>query len=252
MDMLLAAFIMGLLGSGHCLGMCGGVAGALAFAVPDTRRKSVLVLGYNLGRVTSYGLMGLLVGSLAAAAPTTGLPIARLLAGTVLILTGLYVANIWRLLGRLERVGGYLWRRLKPFSNRLLPVNSLPKALLFGAIWGWLPCGLVYSALVFAAAQNSSLNAAAAMLAFGAGTLPAVLAGGLMAAQIKPLLQRRAVQWALAFGYVAFGLWTIYAALAHAGHSGHDHSKMHEHHHSLENPPGTDQMMEHHHHHHGD
>lgn len=224
-----AAFGLGLAGAGHCFGMCGGVVAALTFAAPADARVArwKLNLGYNFGRITSYSVMGGFVAALAGQLPTGGLPLARTLAGLLLIAMGLYLANWWRGLLWLERGGQWLWRRLKPWGDRCLPLDSLPKALGVGMVWGWLPCGLVYAALGFALAQASALQGAMVMAAFGLGTLPALLAGGFLAGRLKSLLANQRVRTLFALAYLVFGAWMLIAAWYH--HSGH-HSHTQEDH----------------------
>lgn len=238
-EILIAAWLMGLLGSGHCMGMCGGLSSALAFGMPTQGAKFPLLLASNLGRIASYSLLGALVGLLASGVTSSHALWPRLVAGSLLVLTGLSVARVWQGIRVLEHLGGYIWRFIKPISSRLLPLNSLPKALVFGALWGWLPCGLVYTALALAASQ-ASVFSAGVMLAFGLGTLPGVLASGLMAAQIKPWLQKTFTQRLLGAAFVAFGLWTLVSALAHSGHA----------HHSPAGPSEQPAAQDHSHHHH--
>jgi len=233
--------IMGLISSAHCLGMCGGIMGALTMAIPAEAkaRRWIILLGYNLGRIFSYGLMGMLAGLFAQEfAALGGGSVLRVIAGLLLIAMGLYLADWWRGLTRLETLGRYLWVYLQPLGKPLVPVNGLRKAILLGALWGWLPCGLVYAALATAMTQPSPSLAAGAMLAFGLGTLPSVLIAGVAAQQLTRWLQQRQLRWALALVIVAFGLWTIWGALGHnhqhhsaaehnaVDHSGMDHSRM--------------------------
>ncbi|WP_439888729.1 sulfite exporter TauE/SafE family protein [Pseudomonas sp. MBLB4123] len=209
---LLSALILGLLGGGHCLGMCGGLMGALTLAIPAEHRarRLRLLLGYNLGRILSYALAGLLLGlagwALASSPAALGL---RVLAALLLIAMGLYLAGWWSGLTRIEALGGGLWRHIQPLTRRLMPVTDLPKALVLGALWGWLPCGLVYSTLLWAASQGDALDSAALMLAFGLGTLPVLLASGLAAERLTALLRRRGVRTAGGLLVILFGLWTL-------------------------------------------
>lgn len=218
---LLTAFSLGLLSSAHCVGMCGGIMGALTMAIPaDARRRRLqLLLGYNLGRIGSYTLMGVLLGAFAGVITGwAGESWLRVVAGLLLITMGLYLADWWRGLTHLERVGRYLWAYLQPLGKPLMPVNNLPKAILLGMIWGWLPCGLVYTALAYAAAQADMTGAGGVMLAFGLGTLPAVLATGLAARQLAGLLQARGVRTSFALLIILFGIWTLLG-----GSPGHRH-----------------------------
>nr|WP_302474973.1 sulfite exporter TauE/SafE family protein [Pseudomonas putida] len=212
MPLLGSALVLGLLGGGHCLGMCGGLMGALTLAIPPEQRarRVRLLLAYNLGRVLSYACAGLLLG-LAGWAVASG-PAAlalRVAAALLLIAMGLYLAGWWSGLTRIEALGRGLWRHIQPVASRLLPVSSLPRALLLGALWGWLPCGLVYSTLLWAASQGQAGYSAALMLAFGLGTWPVLLATGLAAERVNALLRRRSVRMAGGLLVILFGLWTL-------------------------------------------
>ncbi|MCU1734848.1 MULTISPECIES: sulfite exporter TauE/SafE family protein [unclassified Pseudomonas] len=212
LPLLSSALILGLLGGGHCLGMCGGLMGALTLAIPPEQRgrRLQLLLAYNLGRVLSYASAGLLLGL--AGWALAGSPLAtamRVVAALLLISMGLYLAGWWSGLTRIESLGRGLWRHIQPVATRLLPVSSIPRALLLGALWGWLPCGLVYSTLLWAASQGSAVNSALLMLAFGVGTWPVLLATGLAAERSNALLRRRGVRVAGGLLVILFGLWTL-------------------------------------------
>ncbi|MCU0936162.1 MAG: sulfite exporter TauE/SafE family protein [Gammaproteobacteria bacterium] len=222
---LLSAALVGLLGAVHCAGMCGGIVGALSFTLPPERQGSLrrmlpFLLAYNAGRVSSYVLAGAAFGGLGAAATGAlgGLKVAEatlsVLAGLFMVALGLYLAGWWRGLAHLERAGGRLWRRLEPFGRRLLPVRSGRDAWLLGLLWGWLPCGLVYSVLVWSLAAGSAAGGALLMASFGLGTLPTLLTLGAAAARLTPLLQRPAVRSAAGALVVAFGLVQIWRGLA--------------------------------------
>ncbi|WP_110947167.1 sulfite exporter TauE/SafE family protein [Pseudomonas bohemica] len=209
---LLSALILGLLGGGHCLGMCGGLMGALTLAIPREQRsrRFRLLLAYNLGRVFSYACAGLLIGLAGwAVANSPGAMLLRVIAALLLICMGLYLAGWWSGLTRIEGLGRWLWRYIQPWARRMLPVSSLPRALLLGALWGWLPCGLVYSSLLWAASQGNALSSALLMLAFGIGTWPVLLATGLAAERTTALLRKRGVRIAGGLLVMLFGLWTL-------------------------------------------
>ncbi|MED5607111.1 MULTISPECIES: sulfite exporter TauE/SafE family protein [Pseudomonas] len=210
--MLASALILGLLGGGHCLGMCGGLMGALTLAIPPEQRgrRLQLLLAYNLGRILSYAAAGLLLGLAGWAIASTPFASAlRVVAGLLLIAMGLYLAGWWSGLTRIEALGRGLWKYIQPFASRLLPVASVPRALLLGALWGWLPCGLVYSTLLWTSSQGSALESALLMLAFGLGTWPVLLATGLAAERITALLRKRSVRMAGGLLVILFGLWTL-------------------------------------------
>ncbi|MET0356869.1 MAG: sulfite exporter TauE/SafE family protein [Cellvibrio sp.] len=222
----LPLFIMGLVSSAHCIGMCGGIMGALTMAIPAeaTVVRWKILIAYNFGRICSYAFMGALAGLFAEQfAALGGGIILRVLAGTLLIAMGLYLADWWRGLTKLETLGRYLWVYVQPVGKRFMPVNSLPKALSLGALWGWLPCGLVYAALAMAMTQPAPGLAASAMFAFGLGTLPAVLAAGVAAQQLTRILQQRKLRMGLALIIIAFGIWTIWGSLGHTHNHAHHH-----------------------------
>lgn len=212
LPLLGSALILGLLGGGHCLGMCGGLMGALTLAIPPEHRgrRVRLLLAYNVGRILSYACAGLLVGLAGWAVASSPAALAlRVVAALLLIAMGLYLAGWWSGLTRIEALGRGLWRHIQPVASRLLPVSSLPRALLLGALWGWLPCGLVYSTLLWAASQGNAGYSAALMLAFGLGTWPVLLATGLAAERVSRLLRRRSVRMAGGLLVILFGLWTL-------------------------------------------
>ncbi|MFZ2319786.1 MAG: sulfite exporter TauE/SafE family protein [Pseudomonas sp.] len=210
--LLISALILGLLGGGHCLGMCGGLMGALTLAIPPEQRgrRLQLLLAYNLGRILSYATAGVLFGLAGwAVASSPAAMLLRIVAGLLLISMGLYLGGWWSGLTRIEALGRGLWRHIQPVASRLLPVSSLPRALLLGALWGWLPCGLVYSTLLWAASQGDALDSGLLMLAFGLGTWPVLLATGMAAERLTALLRRRGVRMAGGLLVILFGLWTL-------------------------------------------
>lgn len=257
-----SALIIGFLGGGHCIGMCGGIMAALSFSVPATEpaRRWRILLSYNLGRIASYTLIGAIAGGLGYQISTGhGLSVLRIIAGLLLIAMGLYLANWWRGLTYLEKAGGVVWKRIQPYGSRLMPVKSSGSALLLGGLWGWLPCGLVYTALAYALSQATIAGAAGVMLAFGLGTLPAVLASGVFAERIKAVMQLKGLRTVIALLVILFGAWTLWGTVQHSWHSQHTnhaasgHSPeidtaspmMHHEDHSMQ--PSTDEGAHNHH-----
>jgi uncharacterized protein len=211
----LSAFLVGLLGGGHCVGMCGGIVGAVTLSLPGQRPQFPFLLAYNSGRIVSYTMAGVLAGLVGASSLFLDhlLPIEKALyslASIMLIVLGLYLAGLWQGVLVLERAGGVLWQRLQPLSKKLLPLRSTPQAFLLGLLWGWLPCGLVYSVLVAALATGSALHGGLLMLAFGLGTLPALLAMGMTAVTLKTFLQQRCVRRISGLLVLSFGLLSLY------------------------------------------
>ncbi len=229
---LLTAFLVGLLGSTHCLGMCGGIVSALTLGLrADIRRSpwtiAPYLLAYNAGRIASYMIAGGLVGILSAqlfglAPPAQAGWIAKLVSGGFMIALGLYLAGWWPGLQQLEKWGGVVWRRIEPLGRRLLPVDRPYKALLFGLVWGWLPCGLVYTALAWAVASGSAGQGSLLMLAFGLGTLPMLLAIGAAAEWLRDFVRQPWVRRGAGLVVLLFGLYMLFVAGGHAGH-GADH-----------------------------
>lgn len=186
-------FLLGFFGGTHCVGMCGGLSSAFALQLPPHLNRLGLIVLLNLGRISSYVLIGLivgLVGQIGISLDDTrwlqnGLYIA---ANMLLLLLGLYLAGLSTAATQIERIGRPIWKRLNPILNRLLPIKSVPACFGVGMLWGWLPCGLVYSASLYALGSGNAVQGGLYMLAFALGTLPNLLAMGIFAAQLKKLL----------------------------------------------------------------
>lgn len=215
---LASAFVIGLLGGVHCVGMCGGIVGALSLGV-DTQKRWPLLLAYNIGRISSYALAGAVAGGLgyffaSTLAVQQAQQVLLLIAAVFLILLGLYLAGWWRVLGQVEQLGGYLWKHIEPLGRGLLPIRNARQALAIGLLWGWLPCGLVYSALLWSVAAGSVLDGALLMLAFGLGTLPNLLLMGVAANQLKRWLAKPIVRRVAGAAVAAYGIWLLLRSLA--------------------------------------
>ena len=232
---LLPMFLVGLLGSVHCAGMCGGIVGALsaaprraaaavgrgAFPVPvrtvPARQAShglARVAAYNAGRIASYAAAGALAGGVAGGVARggalVGLPALQALAfwgaNLMLVALGLYLMEAWRGLAWLEAGGATLWRHVAPLLRRVGPPDTTARMFAAGALWGWLPCAMVYSALASAMLSASPFGGAAIMLAFGLGTLPMLAALGLAGQRARAWLQWRPVRTACGLLILGFGL----------------------------------------------
>ena len=220
-----AAFVTGLLGSAHCFGMCAGISGLFAVnaSAATLRRNISMAVVYNAGRVLSYALLGALVAiigkTLVDSIPKLAAPV-RLFSGLLIVVVGLQVAFNWRLLAPVEQAGARIWNRIAPAARGLLPVTSKPKALGLGLLWGWLPCGLVYSVLLIAATTADLRGGALVMISFGAGTMPAMIATGISASKLAAFMSRRRLGAGLLI--VLLGLATIAMPVAKlAGSQGH-------------------------------
>ena len=213
---LVAATLLGLAGAGHCIGMCGGIASAVGLG--SSKRQS-LIFAYHLGRIGSYAALGYFLG---AAASMVDLPAWRLglraLAAFMLIAMGLYTANWWLGLKHLERLGASLWRPIQNLSRPLLPATKIHQALTLGLAWGFLPCGLIYSALAWASAHASGQEAAVLMFFFGIGTVPAMLTASLGANWVSQTLKRPWVRQLIGASLCGWGGLNLMMLLRHSMH----------------------------------
>ncbi|MES2934113.1 MAG: sulfite exporter TauE/SafE family protein [Pseudomonadota bacterium] len=240
---LIPVFMIGLLGSVHCVGMCGGIVGAFsaasvpkrAFPVPVVLERvagnemsgldNVMRVGaYNAGRIASYGVAGAIAGGIAGGASAmTGISLLQIggywLANLMLVALGLYLMNLWHGLAWLELAGQTIWRWIQPLMKHLLPLDSPLKAFALGGLWGWLPCGMVYSILLSAMLSGSALGGAAVMLAFGLGTLPTLLSMGLLGSQLKQWARRPALRMGGGVIVLAFGIFGLLRAANGLPHS---------------------------------
>lgn len=174
---LLALLITGLIGSlGHCLGMCGPLVLLMGARFPRQGLAAAPIhLLYHTGRITVYGLIGLAAGEIGALAwkvvpNALGPALLSLVFGAAVIFAGLAYLGWLRLPG-VEKLGGW-WRSL---AKRVMRLPKLTGVILLGGLNGLLPCGLVYGALLTAAATGNPWLGGLGMLVFGLGTLPALL-----------------------------------------------------------------------------
>ncbi|ELO1773894.1 sulfite exporter TauE/SafE family protein [Vibrio fluvialis] len=212
----IGAFVIGLLGAGHCMGMCGGLGALLT--LNHQSNPSAPLFFYNFGRIASYMLFGAIVGGLTASLSTVAdinhfLVWLRLLAAVLMVGLGLYVGRWWFGVLKLEALGQRLWKHISPAGKALLPLKKSWYALPFGFIWGWLPCGLVYSILTWAAVSGGFLQGALVMGAFGLGTLPAMLLVGFGATKIKELQQSKIFRHIAAMFIIVYGVYTGIGAI---------------------------------------
>ena len=232
-----AAFVAGLAASGHCIAMCGGIAGALAMRRPDAAFGTKLgyALAYNLSRVTSYALAGALAGllgrTLLHAVDVKPLSIAfRVVAGLIMLAAATKLLFGWRLLDPIESAGSGLWRRVAPFARTQGQAGGLGGAIGLGLAWGWLPCGMTYSMLLLSATTASAAWGAAVMLAFGLGTLPSMVTATVAFERIARALSSRATLRNVAGALLlAFGLYTAGNALMHVRPGPQQQQQGHEH-----------------------
>lgn len=214
------AFVMGLFSSLHCIGMCGSIIGTLTLSLKPEIRNSKLsllpyVLNYNLGRITSYTLAGLIIGSAGTLLSIPlgldqGYRVLQLLSASIMMGAGLYIAGWFPRFAYIEKIGSKLWKQLEPYGRKLIPVSSRTQAYLFGMIWGWLPCGLVYAALALAATSGDIVRSGMTMLAFGLGTLPSVMGVGIMTEVLTKLSKMERAKQAVGLFLVLIALVAVF------------------------------------------
>lgn len=214
---LTSAAVAGLLGGVHCAAMCGGIVSAVC-AGGAARLPWLRALAYNLGRIASYAVAGAFAGGVGQAALAwRGAVMLRqtlmMAAGASLLLLALFLAGWTPLVRAIEGAGGFLWRRLQPYTRRVLPANTVPRALGLGMLWGWLPCGMVYAVLLTAAATGRAADGALVMAVFGLGTLPNLLAIAAFAHRVHAYARRAAVRYAAAAIIAGFGVYGLSHAL---------------------------------------
>ncbi len=213
------AFAMGLFSSMHCIGMCGSIIGTLTLSLDSKIRQNkaslfTFIFNYNLGRIVSYTTAGALGGLLSSVLMppfdnNLGYRVLQICSAMIIGSSGLYIAGWFPHFAYIEKIGRYLWKKLEPYGHRLIPVKSRISALLFGMIWGWLPCGLVYTALALAISTGDVKKSTLTMLAFGFGTLPAVMSVGIITQTFINALRRPYIKQSV-------GVLMIFLALAAA------------------------------------
>ncbi|MBF0422889.1 MAG: sulfite exporter TauE/SafE family protein [Magnetococcales bacterium] len=213
------SFLLGLTSGLHCLGMCGGIVGALTLSLSSEVRSnrltlSLYLLAINSGRLFSYVLAGIGAGLIGQGTfqitgPAMGHPILQSFSSIILMVTGLYLTGRFPYLALLEHAGIPLWSRFEPWFRRLIPVRSWGRGMLLGLIWGWLPCFLVYSSLLRSLATATPMQGGLTMMAFGIGTLPANLATGFLTGYMMQWRKAAWMRWSVGLFFVAAGLVTL-------------------------------------------
>jgi hypothetical protein len=234
-----AALVAGLLGSTHCVLMCGGIAGALGLGAQAggacSGRSLRFPVLYNFGRVTSYAVAGGIAGALGggtlalAGLPQLGKAFATL-AALVIVLVGLRLAAGGRHFGWFDRAGAAAWRRIAPLTRGLFPITTPARAFGAGLAWGWLPCGMSYAMLTAALLTGSALAGASLMAMFGIGTLPAMLTLSSGAAKLLGPATRRLGGAVLVVMGLASGAAMLWPAQSGQDHPQHEQPEHHGHH----------------------
>ncbi|NMH61039.1 sulfite exporter TauE/SafE family protein [Alteromonas ponticola] len=212
---LTSAFLIGLAGGVHCLGMCGGIVGAFKMMTPTSASTTWYSLAYNIGRISSYTLAGVIAGAMSslsvAVIPGSKL-ILFVLSAFMLLAMACYLGQWWNGLVAVEKMGSKIWRMVQPWSKRFLPFKTPLHALPYGFIWGWLPCGLVYSTLTWSLASGNALSGGMIMLFFGLGTLPTMLAAAIGVEWLMKGFRHPLLKQIIAISLAAFALFQLYQA----------------------------------------
>ncbi|MEP1446888.1 MAG: sulfite exporter TauE/SafE family protein [Paraglaciecola sp.] len=212
-----SAFVIGLAGGVHCVGMCGGIVGAFAYAVPKNAAMLPYTLAYNLGRICSYTLAGALTGwagYLFTRQVNMGIVVLEFVSGIFLFLLGLYIAGWWQGLTKIEKLGSKFWQVIRPWSKKLLPFRSPLHAVPYGMVWGWLPCGLVYSVLTWSLASGSAIQGAKIMAGFGLGTLPIMILMATGFNKVQSLIQKPKVKTFMGVLLLLFATIQLFHAMS--------------------------------------
>lgn len=226
--LLIAALLMGFFGSPHCLGMCGGLVTAFGLSMKDVSpaKRRALVVTYHLGRLTSYAFLGLiagLIGTTVLEPLMSGNNMPRILLGLVLAFVGVTMLGA-PFLSKLERFGMRFWQYLSPLRQKVFPLNTFPRALTAGLLWGFLPCGLVYGALLIAVVAHNPLSGAALMFVFGLGTVPMLVATHETVGWLRDKIGRFRLRQLNGVMMVVSGLAVVFVPIAmsnmHSGHGG--------------------------------
>ena len=227
-----SAFLLGMFSTIHCVGMCGGIIGALSLSLPveirnNKARMLMFITTYNIGRILSYSFAGLVAGAigtgvLASAGFDQGHALLRAIGVAMMVAIGLYLAGWLPQLALVEKIGVPVWKKLEPVGRKLLPVASLPKAMAYGLIWGWLPCGLVYFVLLWALTAGNAAQGALTMLAFGIGTLPTLLATGFMTSWLTRFARSTRARQLVGLLIVAMAIGSLFIPMGDQM-TGHQH-----------------------------
>jgi sulfite exporter TauE/SafE len=214
-ELLYTALIMGLLGSGHCVAMCGSLSMAVSFSIPREKRLVNYAALISIGRILGYGIIGFIASALTQSIIklTNGnILYLNVLASLFMIGIGLHVAKINSSVLKMEKLGLFINPIIEPIKKRLLPIDSASKCLSYGFFWGFLPCGMVYTALTLAFTASTPLTGALTMLVFGFGTLPTLVGLTVFQSKLNRFLDLSYVRFILGATIVLLALYQLYNA----------------------------------------
>ena len=201
--------------------MCGGIVGALTLGTSESYKQGkkktsplLINLGYNIGRLSGYIVAGAIVGFLGSSlVDLTGIQTAKqvlaVIASLFMVALGLYLAGLWNGIAKIESIGSVLWKHIQPLTQRFIPVKSFQQAIPLGFLWGWIPCGLVYTVLIWTLSAGGAIEGGLIMLAFGLGTLPNLLAMGVIATRLSKWVRNPKVRLIAGGLVVLMGIYTL-------------------------------------------
>jgi len=227
---LVTAFLAGLLGSGHCFGMCGGIAGSLGALSGGTSKRALVLpaLQFNLGRLLGYAILGAIAAGVIGAAGEIMAFKAygkwlRVITALMVMFIGLRFLIDWRGLDLIEKGGAGIWKKIMPFATKISKRHDWLGRTGLGICWGFLPCGLVYTVLMTAASTGSSASGALTMFVFGAGTAPAMMGLTVAAPALSTFLSDKLVRRIVGFSLIVLALWMLMPLLTGGMSGGHAH-----------------------------
>lgn len=226
---LVTAFLAGLLGSGHCFGMCGGIAGSLGALSGGSSKKQLVLpaLQFNLGRLLGYAILGAIAaGMIGAAGEIMALKAygkyLRVITALMVLFIGLRFLIDWGGLNIIEKGGAGIWKKIMPFATKISQRHDWIGRTGLGICWGFLPCGLVYTVLMTAASTGNAISGAFTMFSFGAGTAPAMMGLTIAAPALSTFLSDKLVRRIVGFSLIVLALWMVMPILGGSG-GGHAH-----------------------------
>jgi sulfite exporter TauE/SafE len=240
LELLLIAFSIGLSGSAHCLAMCGGISSALSSGIKNSAfyQRLLRLVTFHLGRISCYCLIGVITGLLLQGVigiSKTAMFYTHLFALLMILLSGLYIAGFNPWLKKLEEKLAFIWKALQPTVQKFIAMENLRQAFGLGFIWGFLPCGMIYSTVLWASSATQSYQAGLLMFAFGLGTLPALLLINLGHQQLVQGFRKLQLNRVLGILLIIYAAISIAMKLTtpHGEHSHHSNQQQsqHNHHH---------------------
>ncbi len=217
---ILTALAIGLIGNFHCIGMCSGIITVFSMSVSKDKKKysSFYIIYYNLGRIIGYMFINTVAFSigliLIKSLNIDNLNFLKLISGLTLLTIGCYLLNILNLIKHIEKLGFKIWNHIQKYIKFFFPVNNPLKAILLGFIWSHIPCGLVYSTVIWSTSSGSFLKSILLVLIFGIGTLPSMLGVGLFSFKLKEIVNYNIIKYIFSLLFLISGTYNIYIYFA--------------------------------------